>query len=518
MVMYRKLQHIAIIVCLSFSFFFLSAGTCFTQTDFPSIRFLGAAQMVGGACYLIDTGKTRLLIDFGLFYGEHETQNSFMEFDPATIDFVLLTHAHIDHAGRIPLLYRKGFKGKTIGTDATKSLVEVNLKMSLGVAEKQGTTLYDDDDYLRMMENFLTVPYDQLLELNSEVSVRFRNSGHIMGSVIIELWIKDSDGVVKVVATGDMGNEALSLLRKPEIIQEGDYILVESTEGPIRRANTGYMKFGKEIQKTLKAGGSVLIPTFVLDRTQNILYVIGILKQKGIIPPETPVYVDSSTAQKITRIYREYNEYFSPEATKRLDSYGDPLSFPNLYEISSRQALMMHDRGQPAIYISSSAMLDHANSPRHLEKMIDNPKNLLVIVGWQAPGTPGWKLQRGAKTIQIPVEENRDGITGISYVEKSVRMKVQTFTMFSYHADGCQVLMWLSNFTRAKEVFVVHGERNNTLDMAELITKRLGFKALAPERGAVYHLNRRAKDYEIKKSHAICSGMEAPNRLNNFAD
>jgi metallo-beta-lactamase family protein len=483
------------------------------------IRFLGAAQMVAGSCYLIDTGKSRILIDFGLFYGpEYEDRNGMIDFDPATIDFVLLTHAHIDHAGRIPLLYRKGFKGKTVGTDATKTLVGINLEMSLGVAKKQGTAVYDFDDYSRMMENYLVVPYDQTLELNPEISVRFRNSGHIMGSAIIELWIKNADGTVKVVAAGDLGNGELSLLRKPETIQEGDYVLVESTAGPIRRADTGFMTFGREIRRTLKAGGSVLIPAFVLDRTQNVLYTIGILKQRGIIPQETPVYLDSTTAHKITGIYRKYSKYFSWEASMRFDSYDDPLIFPNLYEISSRDALMMHDSGQPAIYISSSAMLDHANSPRHLEKMIENPKNLLAIVGWQAPGSPGWKLQRGVKTLQIPIEENTNGKAVVRHVEKPVKMRVKTFGMFSYHADGCQIMKWLSGFSKVKEVYVVHGEKKNAILMAEMITKRLGFKASAPELGAVSHLSGFEKDYEIRKIRALCSGLGTSNKFRSYSD
>ncbi len=515
---YRKFRYSFLALFVALVFFHFSAPRCFSQSESPSVRFLGAAQMVGGSCYLVDTGKTRLLIDFGLFYGEHETKNSVVEFDPATIDYVLLTHAHIDHAGRIPLLYRKGFKGKVVTTDATKALVGVNLEMSLGVAEKQGTAVYEFEDFRRMMENFMVVPFDRILELNPGVSVRFRHSGHILGAAIIELWIRDLDGVVKVVATGDLGNENLPLLMKPEIIREGDYVLVESTEGPIRRANTGYMKFGKELQKTLKAGGSVLIPTFVLDRTQNIIYIIGILKQKGIIPGDTPVYVDSGTARKITGIYREYKKYFRPEAAKRLDSYGDPLTFEHLYDIHSREALKMHERGQPAIYISSSAMLDHANAPRHLAKMIENPKNMLAIVGWQAPGTPGWKLQKGAKTLKIPIEENADGKTDVGYIEKHVKMKVKTFDIFSYHADGCQILTWLSNFERIKEVFVVHGEKENAVRMAEMITERLGFKSLAPEPGTVSHLSVHGKDYARGKVKSLCSGMETSNRSNNFAD
>jgi metallo-beta-lactamase family protein len=474
--------------------------------------------MVGGSCYLIDTGKTQLLIDFGLFYGEHEARNSVIDFDPATIDFVLLTHAHIDHAGRIPLLYRRGFKGKTIGTDATKTLCGANLKMSLELAKREGKAVYDFDDYDRMMNHFMAVSYDQHLNLSSDVSVRFRNAGHIMGSAIVEIWIKGVDGTIKIVTTGDLGNSHLPLLSGPDMIHEGDYLLVESTAGAIRRKDTGFDTFGDEIKKTLKRGGSVLIPAFALDRTQRLLYIIGTLKRRGIIPDETPVYVDSFTAREITKIYRKYGKYFSPEARVHLSAEGDPLSFPNLCEIGSQDALAMHERGQAAIFVSASAMLDHANSPRHLEKMIENPKNLLAIVGWQAPGTPGWKLQRGAKTIQIPIEEYTDGKTDMRYVEKPVRMKVKTFDVFSYHADGCQILTWLSNFARAKEVFVVHGDRENTLDLAGMITKKLGFKASAPELGVIYPLSGRARDYEIRKAPALCAGMETVERSRNISD
>ena len=516
--MCRNLRYKFIIACVVFFIFSLSGTRCFSQPPYPSIRFLGAAQMVGGSCYLIDTGKIRVLIDFGLFYGEHAARNSVIEFDPETIDFVLLTHAHIDHAGRIPLLYRSGFTGKTIGTDATKTLCGANLKMSLELAKREGRAVYDFDDYDRMMNHFMAVSYDQTLNLSSDVSVRFRNAGHIMGSAIIELWIKNKDGTVKIVTTGDLGNSNLPLLENPEIIREWDYILVESTAGAIQRKDTGFDAFGDEIKKTLKRGGSVLIPAFALDRTQRLLYIIGKLKRRGIIPDKTPVYVDSFTAREMTKIYRKYGKYFSSEARAYLSAGGDPLSFPNLYEINSRDAIAMHKRGQAAIYVSASAMLDHANSPRHLEKMIDNPRNLLAIVGWQAPGTPGWKLQQGAKTIQIPIEEYTDGKTDRRYVKKPVRMKVKTFEVFSYHADGCQILTWLSNFSKAKEVFVVHGDRENALGLAGMITKKLGFKASAPERDVVSPLSGRGQDYEIREAPALCAGLETGEGSRNISD
>ena len=223
---------------------------------------------------------------------------------------------------------------------------------------------------------------------------------------------------------------------------------------------------------------------------------------------QTPVYVDSYTAREITKIYRQHRHEFRPEKKGPASSRSDPLTFPQLYEISSRKAMMMHEQGLPAIYITSSAMLDHGNSPKHLEKMIENPKNLLAIVGWQAPGTPGWKLQKGAKKISLPVAFDRNGNSSVEYVEKTVKMRIRTYDMFSYHADGCQILEWLSHFSKVKEVFVVHGEKENTLHFAGMISQRLGFKATAPELGDRFDLSTLAKDYERMKTPALCFGME----------
>jgi metallo-beta-lactamase family protein len=491
----------------------LSAGSCFSQDSYPIIRFLGAARMTSGSCYLIDTGKTQLLIDFGLFYGEHEALNDVLDFDPSKIDFVFLTHAHIDHSGRIPLLYKKGFKGKIIGTDATKALTGIVLGMSAKVSQKKEIARYDFRSYQQMMENFVTIPYHQPLHLSPDLSVRFCEAGHIIGSAIIELWIKKDDRKIKIVATGDLGNGYLPLLKKPETIGDGDYILLDSTAGLTKRTDNGLETFGKEIHETLQMGGSVLIPAFVLDRTQRLLYVIADMKRKGTIPEDVPVYLDSTTAREITKIYRKYSKYFSDEALAHLS----PLSFPALYELSSENALTIHTRKQPAVYITSSAMLDHANAPKHLEKMIDDPKNLLALVTWQAPGSLGWKLQRGAQTVQIPIEESTEG-RNVRYVERTVRMRVKTFDMLSCHADGCQILTWLSNFPRVKEVFVVHGEKDNSVRMAEMITEKLGFRASAPERGAAARLSAQDRNFPLKPFHDLCSGMEASSMRDTPVD
>jgi len=496
--------------------FYLFLVPAFAQEGYPTIRFLGAARMVGGSCCLIDTGKTRALIDFGLFYGEYRALNDVIDFDPSTIDFIFLTHAHIDHAGRIPLLYKNGFKGKTICTDATKNLAGVVLGMSLKLAKEKAS--YGVDDYAKMMDNFMTIPYNQTLNLNGEISVRFRDAGHIMGSSLVELWIRKEKRKIKIVVTGDLGNSDLSLLKPPDAIRDADYIVIESTAGPVRRKDSSLETFGKEIQKTLKMGGSVLIPAFVLDRTQKLLYVLGDMKRKGLIPQEVPVYLDSPTAREITKIYGTYSKYFGSDALSYHSCCTSPLSFPSLYETSPHNALMRHDHGQPAIYISSSAMLDHANAPRHLERMIENPRNLLTLVTWQAPGSPGWKIQKGVKTVQLPIEEDGEGGI-VRTIEKPVKIRVKTFDMFSCHADGCQILTWLSNFSKIKEIFVVHGEKDNAIHMAEMITQKLGFKASAPAMGTVAHLSVQGKDYSIQtQSNALCADMGISNTAGNSMD
>jgi metallo-beta-lactamase family protein len=475
--------------------------------------------MVGGACYLIDTGNTRVLIDFGLFYGlENEGRNAKIEFDPSSIDYVLLTHAHVDHSGRIPMLYKHGFKGKVLGTDATKSLAGVMLEMSLGIGEEQGKSIYSHKDLFRTLDNFTNIPYDHTVDLSDDISIRFSDAGHIMGSSIIELWIRRKDQSIKIVATGDIGSSNIPLLKDPTIISEGDFVLIESTYGSTKRYKINYEEFGVDIQNTINSGGSVLIPAFVLEKTQKILYVIGQLKSDGIISNDVPVFSDSSTAHTITKLYRKYTQYYDAEAKDILSKYGDPLSFPYLYEVSGKSALRSHDRNKPAIYLTSSGMLDHANSPKHLELMIENPKNLLAIVGWQAPDSLGRQLQDGASSVIIPIEKYENGNKTVSYVDKQVKMRVKRYGMFSSHMDACDALKWLSHFSKVKEVFVVHGEKENTLALSREIKYKLGFNSSAPAIGDKVYLRADGINYYRRHFTDLCNSYDDSYMLLSIAD
>lgn len=463
----RKRYPLFIVFSIFILLFHGGTGFC---GKFPSIRFLGAAQMIGGSSYLLDTGKSRLLVDCGLFYGaEHDDRNKKFDFDPSTVDFVLLTHAHIDHSGRIPPLYKNGFKGRTVGTDATKSIMQAMLEMSMGIAKSQGKALFDSEDFSKTMNSFMTAQYDQRIDLTPDVAVRFQDAGHILGSSIIEIWVKATEGTIKIVVAADLGSKSTPLLGDPAVISEADYVLVESTYGTTQRGEPNYRDFGKMIYETLNAGGSVLIPAFVLEKTQKVLYVIGQLKREGIIPLSTPVYADSTTGHKITGIYRKYTNYYDQQARSLLSS-GGPLSFPGLIESSGKEALKTHARKQPAIYVSSSGMLDHAYAPKHLNEMIEDERNMLAIVGWQAPDSVGRKLEEGAKRISIPIEDFRKGKTEVTYSEKPVKMKVKKFSGFSSHADGCEILEWLSHFPKLKEVFVIHGDKENAVGLSKVLS------------------------------------------------
>lgn len=501
----KRAGFLLIVACLLFlcPAFSWTAGT----NVLPSIRFLGAARTIGGSACLIDTGNLHLLIDFGAIPDEKNRDAQIdLPFDPALLDYILVTHAHMDHAGRIPLLFKKGFKGKVIGTDATRSLLKITLEQSRRILEERGLAGYSREDIEAMLNNYLAVPYDQKISPSPHLSLRLQNAGHILGSAMFELWLTDKKGPIKIIFMGDMGSGLIPLLPPPAAVVEGDYIIVESTYGPSRRDDKNYRDFGHALRKTILSGGSVLIPAFTLDRTQKVLYILGRLKKEGLIPADVPVYADSPSAAAITSVYRFYLKSDAPEANKQ-NIHDNPLFIPDLHQVSGRESLAAHERGYPAIYVTSSGMLDHGQAPRHLERMVGDERNLLAIVGWQAPGTLGEKLQKGAGTVRIPTGKSEQGMPD-EFIERYVRMQVKSFSVFSGHADGCQILAWLSRFSKTKKVFVVHGEKDNTLGLARVIRENLGFAAEAPGPGDVLPLVSSDPDYSLKPKALPCKGLK----------
>jgi len=473
-----------------------------------SLQFLGAARTVGGSACLLETGKSKILIDFGLFMNhEDRFRNNTVPFDPSSIDYVLLTHAHSDHGGRIPLLYKKGFRGKVVGIGATKTLIRKLLGAGLDYTDGETVALFGSQDIEAMMKNFLPLAYDRKIDLSPDIAVRFRNAGHILGSAMIEIWCRDGGKAIKIVFTGDMGNASIPLLKAPFDIREGDYVIVEATYGASQRTMNKTDQFGTELRKTLQGGGSVLIPAFTLDRTQKVLFMLGKLKREGIISEQTPVYIDSGMAKGITRIYGRYSGHFQPEARKLMEGGKDLFNFPGLRDVSGAEAIRMHDLGRPAIYVTSSGMLDHGNAPLHLEKMSEDPKNLLAVVGWQAPGSLGSRLLAGERRVRIPVPREGKGGVNAGNVEKDVKMRIIQFDLFSNHADACRILNWLAGFEKTKQIFVVHGVKENTIDLARIIGRNLGFKAVAPELNDRIILSAAERDRNLKAGAIPCAGL-----------
>lgn len=500
------------IAYILFVFSVIPFSVCYSaqkhSDTFPYIKFIGAAQSVGGSAILIDTGETRFLIDYGLYYDKKDQQKNFMVPDsPSTIKFVLLTHAHIDHSGRLPLLYKNGFKGPVVGTDATKDIKGRMLEMSLGVAETQNTKLFERKDLNQMMEQYKTVKYGQIVSLSSDVEARFNDAGHILGSSIIEIWIKKDKQKLKLVAGGDMGGRDIPILRDCARIKDADYVIIESTYGDRAKGPVDYKPFEKDIKETLHNGGSILIPAFVLEKTQKVIAVLCDMKRRGVISASTPIYPDSSTARDITSIYRGYSGYYDDNARDLVAKGQHPLTCDGLLEVSGKIALDTHKNRKPSIYISSSGMLEHASSPKHLKAMISDPRNLLAIVGWQAPGTPGRKLQEGAKSIDIPIENWINGKIVSETVTMPVLMKVKKYDVFSSHIDGCEIMGWLAGYRAIGKVFVIHGERNITLRLADRITKNLGVPAIAPAIDHTETLNFNADKSVPKKPMEMCMGM-----------
>lgn len=454
----------------------VSAAASLEGKEPPSLIFLGGVGEIGGSAYLLDTGRERILVDCGAALREAKREGGEkFPVDPATIDYVLITHAHVDHVGRLPLLAAGGFRGRILGTDATGELLKIILKRTF---TEGGAPVGISVDELPtfLMERYEAVPYDREVALGPRISLIMRHAGHILGSAIIVLTLQADNGErLTVVFSGDLGGGYHPFLRPPAGVRQADYVLAESTYGAVKRRPPCHEEFGHLIADTVAAGGSVLIPAFTLDRTQQILFVLGRLKEEGRLPARLPVYADSGTAEAITKVYARYSCYFRDEVKKALHIRRNPFHFPGLKWVTPAGAAAAYKRGKPAVYVTSGGMADHGNAPAHLMRMVENAKDLIILVGWQAPGSLGAALQEGRRRVKVPVMENVQG-----YEEKDVRMRVACITDFSGHGDGCGILTWLAGIDGVRRVFVVHGAMENSAAMAEVIETHLGIPAEVP--------------------------------------
>lgn len=468
-----------------------------------NVKFLGAAMSVTGTCHLITTDKYKILLDCGQFQGSRELEelngNEF-GFDPLEIDFMILSHSHIDHSGRIPLLVKRGYEGKIYCTDATADLVAIMLKDSGYIHEKEAEwtnrkaersgkpfvePLYTFEDAEKSVEYLEPVIYGQMYEINSDVRVRFRDAGHILGSSIVELWIKEGERETKVVFSGDLGVKDRPLLRDPENIDEADYLIMEATYGDRVHESTcdSLDRFFDIILKTTRRGGTVVIPSFAVGRTQELIFHLNkFYEDCGAMKEELDkimVYVDSPLATSATEIFRRNAQVFDDETRDYILKGDNPLDFKNLvFTRTSEESRQLNFNPAPKIIISASGMCEAGRIKHHLKHHLWDRNCSVVFVGYQAVGTLGRSIVNGDKDVSIFGEKIH------------INAEIYNLEGFSGHADREGLLEWLSEFkTPPKKIFLVHGEENSKKKFAETVKLSLGYDCTVVEDVSEYNLD-----------------------------
>jgi metallo-beta-lactamase family protein len=456
------------------------------------ITCLGAAGSVTGSNYLVENSRGRkILVDCGLFQGGREVEKRNWQdwgFDPGEIKTLFLTHAHIDHSGRIPKLVKDGFRGKIITSPPTADLCQVMLLDSAHVQEmdagwqtrrnrRQGKDkiipLYTMEDAEKSLQYLSPVEREQVIDVEPGIKARLRNAGHILGSSIVELWMQDMGEEVKIVFSGDLGKQNQLIVKDPQKISTADYLFIESTYG--NRLHRSFEDSKKElleaIEHAVSRGEKVIIPAFALERTQEILYLLGEFHRSGALP-DVPVYLDSPLAIKATEIFRKHKKYYDEEARAIVDQGFDPFDMPNLhFTPTTSESMAINEKPGPAIIIAASGMCTAGRIKHHLKHNLWRPGASIIIVGFQAMGTTGRKIVDGEKTVKIFRED------------VAVKAKVFTIGGFSAHADQKGLLEWVSHFTTKSRprVFVTHGEPISSEALARAIKKKFDLDVHVPE-------------------------------------
>lgn len=476
------------------------------------ITFLGATKEVTGSNYLVETEGKKFLVDCGLHQGsmkEELLNDKPFDFDVTSIDFMLLTHAHIDHAGRIPKLYKEGFRGRVYATKATCDLCEIMLPDSGHIQETETEyknkkrlrggnkvmlePLYTAKDAIDCMEIFEPVNYDTLVDIDENITVRFNDAGHMLGSSIIEVWVTEDGKQQKIVFSGDIGNNDLPLLSQPTMIDSADYLVMESTYGDrlhVRNEEKGEM-FLKVVSETIDNGGTVVIPSFAVGRTQEILYEIDKIKDQHKDDEEfqrqyktlmnVSVYVDSPLAVSATEVFAKNMNLFSDDIKAEMEKGDMPFEFPGLnFTRTVDESKALNESNEPCIIISASGMCDVGRIKHHLKHNIWNPTSTILFVGYQAPGTLGRRIVDGEKNVKILGEEFK------------VNARIEYIEGFSGHADQEGLVDFVGSFNNKmpKHIFIVHGEPKAQETLKEKLTEQnFGAEISIPEYGQEFVLD-----------------------------
>ncbi len=484
------------------------------------ITCLGASGCVTGSCFLIDNGE-KFLVDCGLFQGGRRMEEFNHEpwaFDPREISALFLTHAHIDHSGRIPKLIKDGFKGKIYTTLPTAELCKILLLDSAHIQEMEAEwqsrknarrglapvePLYTQADAEAAVPLFEAVDREQVLTVSSRLNVRFRNAGHILGSSILEMWDESVEPHRKVVFSGDLGRKHQLIIKDPESIFEADTLFIESTYG--NRMHRSFEDSRKELVEAIHYshghGQKVLIPAFAVERTQEVLYILGELFRSREIP-DMPVYLDSPLAIAATEIFRKMESFYDQETRELVNRGVHPFDFPQLVATPlTEDSIAINQRSGPAIVIAGNGMCTAGRIKHHLKHNLWKRGSSLVIVGYQADGSVGRRILNGAKMVKI-------------FGEKvAVRARVFTIGGFSAHADQKDLLHWLSHFRNPRmKVVVIHGERQVAHAFAKQVLEQFGFPVKVPEIGEVIEPFAPAAGVQAEQESDWRASLEAVER------
>jgi metallo-beta-lactamase family protein len=442
-----------------------------------TIHFFGGAGSVTGSNFLLDTGGMKLLVDCGLTQGsavEQKKNSAEFEYDPKEVSHLIVTHAHLDHVGRIPLLVKRGFNGKILSTKATRVIAEAIIEDELAIMEHnarhhKGEILYTKEDIAHSMHKWETIDYHQQISLPDTVELQLLNSGHILGSAMAK-FSRDSSSIV---FTGDLGSGNSPLLPACENPVGINYLVMESVYGDrIRNDANRREQLENIIEDSIARGGTLLIPAFSTERTQDLLFEIRALMLEKRVPA-VPVYVDSPLAERITQSYLANPEFFAPAIAKRVEGGENIFSFPEVHFVKDSEAShALTLQPGPKIVLAGSGMGQGGRVMSHEKVLLPDPHNTVLIVGYQAAGTTGRKLIEGMKEIEVWGEK------------VAVRAKIEAIYGYSAHMDGEQLVQFVNQAQKnIKQVFVVMGEPAASSTLVQRIRDYLGIKAIAPEAG-----------------------------------
>lgn len=458
------------------------------------LEVCGAAGEVTGSCYLLQVGCTRFLVDCGMHQGgaaqERENFAPF-SFDPRELAFVLLTHAHIDHSGLVPRLVAQGFKGPVYATPATRDLAEIMLLDSAYIQESEAEwrnrkaqragrrgvePLYTQAQAEKAVRLLEAIDYGTAEELAAGVTVVFHDAGHILGSAFVELRLSEEGKNVKVLFSGDIGQTDQPIVRDPTIIEEADYLIMESTYGDRSHVRNGSPEeeLAAIMEEAKRTGGNVVIPAFAVGRTQEIIFYMRKIEDEHDF--DMPIFVDSPLASKATEVFRRHKEAYDEESWALVNEPGGIFDFPEVHYTADLTESKALNRQEGAVIISASGMADAGRIRHHLKHNLWRPESHVVLVGFQARGSLGRRLLEGVERVRLFGEDI------------VVRAHIHEITSLSAHADQGQLLRWASHFKKPRLVLLTHGEPQAASTLRDLLQEELGFEAVVPERHAWFDL------------------------------